>query len=97
MRQALGDGELQGVESGCQRYLAVERFAEEKVDVLGHDDVAEDVELIALASEFERIEEDISCGRGVEVGFAVVAAEGDEVVVTLLLVSYEAPRHKGIL
>jgi hypothetical protein len=53
LRQALGDGELQGVESVCQRYLAVERFAEEKVDVLGHDDVAEDVELIALASEFE--------------------------------------------
>lgn len=35
-------------------------FADEKVDVLGHDDVAEDFEVVALTSEFEGVEEDVS-------------------------------------
>jgi hypothetical protein len=51
------------------------------VDVFGHDDVAEDVEVVALAGEFEGVEEDVSSVWGVEVGFTIVTTEGDEVVI----------------
>jgi hypothetical protein len=37
----------------------VERFADEEMDVLGHDDVAQDFEVVALAGEFEGVEEDV--------------------------------------
>lgn len=79
-------------------WIAFERgssggFAEEKVDVLGHDDVAEDFESIALAGEFKGVEEGVSCGWGVEVGFSVVAAKGDEVVVALSLITLEVEGH----
>ena len=37
----------------------VEGFAEKEMDVLGHDDVAEDFELVALAGEFEGVEKDV--------------------------------------
>lgn len=69
------------------------RFAEEQVDMLGHDNVAENLELIAFTGEFEGVLEDVSVCGGVEVGLAVVATEGDEVVVALLLVSLEVERH----
>jgi len=39
---------------------------------------------------FEGVEKDVSGGWGVEVGFAVVTTEGDEVVVAFSLVSLEA-------
>lgn len=48
------DGELQGF-----REQVFRRFAEEDVDMLRHDDIAEDSELVAVASEFERVEEDV--------------------------------------
>ena len=37
----------------------VEGFAEEEVKVLGHDDVAEDFEVVTLAGEFEGVEEGV--------------------------------------
>ena len=43
-------------------------FGEEQVDVLGHENVAEDVELVAFAKSFEYFFEDDSCGVVVEVG-----------------------------
>jgi hypothetical protein len=72
-------------------------WATRQVNVLGHDDVTEEFELIVSAGTFERVEKDISGGSSVEVGIAVVATEGDEVVVTFLLVSLEAQRHGLIL
>ncbi len=61
--------------------------------MLGHDDVAEYLESIAVSGAFEGVEEDVFCGGGVEVGFAVVATEGDEVVVAFLLMALEPERH----
>ncbi len=75
----------------------VEGFAEKEMDVLGHDDVAEDFEVVAFAGEFQGVEEDVFRGRGGEVGFAAVTTEGHEVVVALVLVSLEAQRHGRIL
>ena len=68
----------------------VERFADKEMDVLGHDDVAKDFEVVAFAGEFQGVEEDVFRGRGGEVGFAAVTTEGDEVVVAFSLESFEA-------
>jgi hypothetical protein len=38
--------------------FVVEGFAEKEMDVLGHDDVGEDFEVVAFAGEFQGVEED---------------------------------------
>lgn len=48
---------LQGLQGFREQVFR--RFAEEDVDMLRHDDIAEDSELVAVASEFERVEEDV--------------------------------------
>jgi hypothetical protein len=95
LRRLFGDGDLQSLEGGREEFLS--GFAEEKMDVLGHDDVAEEFEAVVSAGCFEGVFDQVSCCGGVEVGLAVVAAEGDEVVVTFLLVSLEVKRHGWIL
>jgi hypothetical protein len=51
------------------------RFAEKKVDVLRHEDIAEDVELMTTARVFEDVEEDGAGVVVVEEGKPAVAAE----------------------
>ncbi len=68
-------------------------FGDEEMDVLGHEDVAVEKETVTSAESFEFFEE---CGAGVvvvEVGEPTVATEGDEVVVTLVLIAFEAGGH----
>jgi len=56
--------------------------------MLGHEDVAVDLEVVTLAGFFEGLlEEGVVTG---EVGFAAITAEGDEVKVALGLVTPEA-------
>lgn len=82
----LRDGEFQGLESFGEGFGG--GFAEEKVDVLGHEDVAVDLEVVTFSGLFEGLfEEGVVTA---EVGFAAVAAEGDEVEVALGLVTLEA-------
>jgi hypothetical protein len=57
--EAFGDGEFEGLDCFRERDLVVQRFADEEMDVLRHDDVAEDFEVVALAGEFEGIEKDV--------------------------------------
>jgi hypothetical protein len=57
---------LENADGGCER--AVPGFAEEQVDVLGHEDVAEDEEVMSLAEPFEGLEEDGAGVIVVEVG-----------------------------
>ena len=64
--------------------------------MLGHDDVAEDIEVVALAGLFEGVEKGVFGVWGVEVRFTAVAAEGDEVVVAFVMVTLEAQRHRWI-
>jgi hypothetical protein len=73
-----------------KRDLVVHRFADEQMDVLRHDDVVEDFEIVALPGEFEGVEEDVFRSTSSEVGFAAVTTEGDEVVVAFSLESREA-------
>ena len=68
---------------------------EEEVDVLGHEDVAVEVDAVGLAGLFEDLLDGVSGFGPGEVREAVVAAEGDEVEVAGLLEAYEAVGHGG--
>ncbi len=63
--------------------------------MLGHEDVAVEVEAVGGAEVFELVLDDVfGLGWGEE-GEAVVAAEGNEVEVAGLLVALEAVGHVG--
>ena len=53
--------------------------------MLGHEDIAEDGEVVADAEGFEHVFDDLFGFRGVEIGAALMAAEGDEVEVAFVL------------
>ena len=61
--------------------------------MLGHDDVAVDAEAMALSDLFQCGFEDVFCVLVREVGEAVKAAEGDEVIVALGSVTLQTCRH----
>ena len=60
----------------------------EEVDVFWHDDVADDVKVVAFADGFQGFEEDLFCVGGGQVGGSVVTTEGDEVEVSGLLSAF---------
>jgi hypothetical protein len=73
------------------------RLVEEKMDVLGHEDVRKDRELVGATGSFENLLEDVF-GFGVfEVGGSVVTTEGDEVELAGVLATFETERHDRIL
>ena len=59
LSEALRDRQLERLKRPRERQFVVFGFAEEQVDVLGHDDVAEDLVVVTPASEFEGVEEDV--------------------------------------
>ncbi len=63
------------------------------MDVLGHEDVAVDVEAMSLTALFEEVFETDAGRVVVQVGEATVAAEGEEVEMVFVLVSLQARRH----
>jgi hypothetical protein len=67
------------------------------MNMLGHDDVAEYFEMIMTASLFEGLPEYVSGGLGLEIRLAAVATEGDKVVVSFILIAFQAQRHGWIL
>ncbi len=72
-------------------------FGEEEGDVLGHEDVAVEVEAVGSAGVFEDLLDGVFGFGGGEVGEAVKAAEGDEVEVAGLLEAFEAVGHGASL
>ena len=72
-------------------------FPKEHVQVFGHEDIAEDVETMALPKMFESGEEDGSGVVVVQIGAMTVTAEGDEMVLALGLVSLESGGHSGLI
>ncbi len=83
---------LQNVEGAGE--IAHLWFAEQHVQVFGHEDVAEDVEAVPPAELFEDGKEDGAGVVVVEVGATTtVTAEGDEVVVAGALVAFESGGH----
>jgi hypothetical protein len=63
------------------------------MDVFGHEDVAEDVEMVPLTELFEGFEEDCTGVVVVEVRETVITTEGDEVVVAEAVIALETARH----
>jgi hypothetical protein len=57
-------------------------FAEEEVEVFGHQDVGVEEEVVGAAGSFDHLFEDLFRFGGVEMGKAVVTTEGDEVEMT---------------
>ena len=66
---------------------------ETRVDVLGHQDVALDVEAVPLTAGFKRFFEADAGGIFVQEGIAAIATEGEEVEMALVLVTLQARRH----
>ncbi len=85
------DGELDCLEG--LRQHGGRRFAHEQMHVLGHDDVAHDVEVVTNSHRFQGAFEQVSGRGGFEVGTAVVTTEGYEVEVACLLVTDELIGH----
>ena len=81
-----GDRDFEGLKSFREGF--VRRLANEEMHVLRHDDVAQEFELVVVADAFEGVQEDISCGTGIQVWSAMMTAKGDEVVIALLLISF---------
>jgi len=71
------------------------RLADEKVDVLGHEDVAEDVETVTDTKFLEGFFEDDAGVVVVEEWEPLMTTEGDEVVMAEGVVTLEAAWHWG--
>src|SRR6185312_6459758 len=69
-------------------------LGEQQVDVLGHEDIAEEKELVTLSKLLECFLEDDAGAVVVQVGKTAVATEGDEVVVAFGLITLETARHE---
>jgi hypothetical protein len=67
---------------------AVFGFAEEKVDVLGHDDVGVEGEIVRAAGLFDDLFENVFGFGGFEVGETVVTTECDEVELAGILAAF---------
>jgi hypothetical protein len=67
------------------------------MDVLGHDHVAEEKELMPLANAFEYFFEGDAGLIVVEVREPMEAAEGDEVIVAFGLVTLQTAGHEVIV
>jgi nitrogenase molybdenum-iron protein alpha/beta subunit len=67
------------------------------MDVLWHQDVAEDIELMSATETFEASLEGDSELVVVEKRLAAITTEGQEMEMTGVLVSLEVVRHGGIL
>ena len=61
--------------------------------MLGHEDVAEDIETMALAELFESFQEDCTGVVVVEVWKTLVTTEGHEVIVAEAVIALETARH----
>jgi hypothetical protein len=57
-------------------------FAQEEMEVFGHQDVGVEEEVVGAAGAFDDLFEDFFGFRGVEVGKSVVTTEDDEVEMT---------------
>ena len=61
--------------------------------MLRHEDVAEEVELVALAESLKGVKESNAGLVVVQVGEPVVTTEGEEVVVAFGLIALQTARH----
>ena len=67
--------------------------SDQKMEVLGHDDVSVDHEAVFLAGLFKDVQEQVSADCGVQDRAALVTAAGDEVEVLGVVVPVEVGCH----
>ena len=65
--------------NGLREWLR-HRFGDEKVNVVGHYNVSEDLEVVLASCPFKRVLEQIARFGGVEIGKVLVSTEVDRVV-----------------
>jgi hypothetical protein len=81
---------------GCREGVEL-RFGDKQVNVLGHEDVAEDVKLMSSSDAFEGLLKDDARVVVVEVRKPAITAKGDEVVAAFGLVALQSARHGVIV
>jgi len=77
----------------CGREFGALGFADQKMDVFGHDYVSRDVEVIPSARAFENFEEGVAGFGSAEEWVAMLTAEGDEVETVSFLEMLQTPGH----
>src|SRR5580698_5933430 len=83
----LGDGCFQRLNSAVERSSL--RFGYQEMNVLRHDDIAEDKEDIPSANLLQSVLEKLTRGWAGEIGLARMTTEGEEMEVSALLESFE--------
>jgi hypothetical protein len=72
-------------------------FAEEEMDVLGHEDVGVEGEVVGAAALLDDLFEDVFWFGGGKVGETLVTTEGNEVELACVLATFKAEGHVWIL
>jgi len=67
------------------------------MDVLGHDDVADNAEAVREARLFEDAEDKITPANGTQIGTAMVTTASDEVEVSVSVKALQITRHRRSL
>jgi hypothetical protein len=86
--EEFGGFSLEDSEGGGE--LVVLWFAEEEVDVFGHEDVGVEAEVVGAASSFDDLFEDVFGPGCFEVWKTAVTTEGDEVELACVLAAFKA-------
>lgn len=93
--RAAGDGLLERLH--CGRKIFALRLGDEQMDVLGHDDVADDAEAVGDARLFEDAQDEVAPASGSQERTAMVTTAGDEVEMSVSVEALEIARHRGSL
>ena len=91
--QAARDALLQHLNHSGRR--AFGRFADEQVYVLGHDHVAHQGEPVAVARLAKNLDEGVSGANGAQKRQSPIACEGDEMQMSVAVVTNEFVGHGG--
>ena len=89
--QAARDALFQNLNDGRRR--SFDRFADEQMDVLRHDDVAHQGEAVAIAHLAKNINKNISGTNGAQKGQASIASERNEMQMAASVVANEFVGH----
>ena len=93
--QALGEGELEKMDGVGER--AGDRFADQQVDVFGHDNVSVNEHLEAAAHRFEAHEKQIVALGGAEILLPTITTKGYEVGLSGVVISAKIAGHASNL
>jgi hypothetical protein len=91
VEQAARDALFQNLEDRRRRPFS--RFADEQVDVLGHDDVAHQRETVTVAHVAKNLDKDISGVNRTQQRYASIAGEGNEMQMAATVVANKLVGH----